>query len=63
MPCHDSSHTKQAARMYFRAAVDYGTRNEQRRWVGVALDFLERGALLLQMILMTQVATYIHFLT
>eukprot|EP00277_Geminigera_cryophila_P015139 CAMPEP_0179446240 /NCGR_PEP_ID=MMETSP0799-20121207/29642_1 /TAXON_ID=46947 /ORGANISM="Geminigera cryophila, Strain CCMP2564" /LENGTH=315 /DNA_ID=CAMNT_0021234997 /DNA_START=233 /DNA_END=1180 /DNA_ORIENTATION=- len=43
-----------AARMYFRAAVDYGTRNEQRRWVGVALDFLERGALLLQMILMTQ---------
>ena len=49
--------------MYFRAAVDYGTRNEQRRWVGVALDFLERGALLLQMILMTQVATYIHFFT
>lgn len=43
-----------AARMYVRAAVDYGTRNEPRRWVSVALDLLERGALLLQMILMTQ---------
>lgn len=43
-----------AARMYFRAAVDYGTRNEPQRWVGLAVDLLERGALLLQMILMTQ---------
>ena len=27
-----------AARVYLRAAVDYGTRNEPRRWVGLALD-------------------------
>jgi len=43
-----------AARVYFRAAVDYGTRNEPQRWMGLAVDLLERGALLLQMLLMTQ---------
>lgn len=43
-----------AARMYFRAAVDYGTRNEPQRWFGLAVELLERGALLLQMLLMTQ---------
>ncbi len=43
-----------AARMYFRAAVDYGTRNEPQRWFTLGVELLERGALLLQMILMTQ---------
>lgn len=41
-----------AARMCYRAAVDYGTRNvEPQRWAGLGLEALERGALLLQMIL------------
>ena len=44
-----------AARMCYRAAVDYGTRNvEPQRWAGLGLEALERGALLLQMLLMTQ---------
>jgi hypothetical protein len=43
-----------AARMYFRAAVDYGTRNEPQRWFTLGVELLERGALLLQMLLMTQ---------
>lgn len=27
-----------AARVFFRAAVDYGTRNEPQRWMGLAVD-------------------------
>ncbi|EKX31514.1 hypothetical protein GUITHDRAFT_166868 [Guillardia theta CCMP2712] len=47
-----------AIRMYLKAAVDYGVGSEQRRWfstiIGLSVDVLELGALMLQMILMTQ---------
>jgi hypothetical protein len=48
-----------AATVYWRAAWDYGVGRERRRWYanlgGFVLDLLELGALLLQMVLMTQV--------
>mmetsp|Transcript_42849 Transcript_42849/g.67168 ORF Transcript_42849/g.67168 Transcript_42849/m.67168 type:complete len:259 (+) Transcript_42849:949-1725(+) len=47
-----------AATMYLRTAVRRGLEGEHRRWIytlmGVGTDLLELGALLLQMILMTQ---------
>ena len=50
-----------AATVYWRAAWDYGVGRERRRWYAnlgsFVLDLLELGALLLQMILMTQVSS------
>ena len=56
-----------AATVYWRAAWDYGVGREQRRWYAnlgsFVLDLLELGALLLQMVLMTQVLIYPHTIT
>ena len=50
-----------AAAVYWRAAWDYGVGRERRRWYAnlgsFVLELMELGALLLQMILMTQVET------
>jgi hypothetical protein len=47
-----------AATMRLRAAADYGLAPQRRRWfstlAGLGVDILELGALMLQMLLMTQ---------